>query len=227
MPDASLTARIWARFLEVAPEIWQATLDTLYMTIISSTLAVALGMALAVLMIITGPQGLSPRKSLYTVVDFSVNLVRSFPFIILLIAIQDFTRLITGTSTGTEAMMVPLTLATAPFVARLFEGSMLEVDKGVIEAARSFGASNASVILRVLIPEALPSIILNIAVLAIVLLGFSAMAGIVGGGGLGDLAMKYGYYRYETDVMIMAVVVLVIIVLAIQGIGNFLYRILR
>ena len=160
-------------------------------------------------------------------VDFVVNLLRSFPFIILLIAIIPVTRLVVGTSIGSAAAIVPLTVAAAPFVARLIEGCFLEVDKGVIEAARSFGASNGQIIFRVLLPEALPSIVLNVAVIAITLLGYSAMAGTVGGGGLGDLAVKYGYNRFQVDIMVYSVVILCILVLVIQGLCNLLYKLLR
>ena len=170
---------------------------------------------------------LRPCRPVYQVVDFVVNLLRSFPFIILLIAIIPVTRLVVGTSIGSAAAIVPLTVAAAPFVARLIEGCFLEVDKGVIEAARSFGASNGQIIFRVLLPEALPSIVLNVAVIAITLLGYSAMAGTVGGGGLGDLAVKYGYNRFQVDIMVYSVVILCILVLVIQGLCNLLYKLLR
>ena len=183
-----------------------------------------MGFALAIVMIITGPTGLRPNKPLYSVLDLAVNLGRSFPFIILMIAIIPFTRMIVGTSIGSTASIVPLTLAAAPFVARLMEGSLLEVDPGVIEAARSFGASNRQIIFSVMIKEAMPSIILNWAVVAINLLGYSAMAGAVGGGGLGDLAIKYGYNRFQTDVMIYSVAILIIIVQIIQSAGNYVYK---
>ena len=205
-------------------ELIAALWETLYMVALSTILSGVMGFALAIVMIITGPTGLRPNKPLYSVLDLVVNLGRSFPFIILMIAIIPFTRMIVGTSIGSTASIVPLTLAAAPFVARLMEGSLLEVDPGVIEAARSFGASNRQIIFSVMIKEAMPSIILNWAVVAINLLGYSAMAGAVGGGGLGDLAIKYGYNRFQTDVMIYSVAILIIIVQIIQSAGNYVYK---
>ena len=208
-------------------ELLAALLETVYMVAASTAFSLLLGFGLAVLMIQTGPQGLRPNPKVYTVLDVLVNLLRSFPFIILLVAIIPFTRLVVGTTIGSTAAIVPLTIAAAPFVARLIETCFLEVDRGVIEAARSFGASNTQIIFRVLIPEALPSIVLNVAVIAITLLGYSAMAGTVGGGGLGDLAVKYGYNRFQVDIMVYSVIILCLLVLLIQGVCNFLYKILR
>ncbi|MDY0258201.1 MAG: methionine ABC transporter permease [Desulfovibrio sp.] len=220
-------APLWDRLQDKMPEILLATWETLQMVMLSTFFSLLIGFALAILMIVTNPIGLSPCRSVYRVADFVVNLVRSFPFIILLIAIIPFTRFVVGTSIGSAAAIVPLTIAAAPFVARLIETCFLEVDRGVIEAARSFGASNSQIIFRVLFPEALPSIVLNIAVIAITLLGYSAMAGTVGGGGLGDLAVKYGYNRFQIDIMVYSVIILCILVLLIQGICNVLYKILR
>ncbi len=208
-------------------ELLAALLETLYMVAASTAFSLILGFGLAVLMIQTGPHGLRPNPRVYAVLDVLVNLLRSFPFIILLVAIIPFTRLVVGTTIGSTAAIVPLTIAAAPFVGRILEASFLEVDRGVVEAARSFGATDMQVIFRVMLKEALPSIILNVAVVAITLLGYSAMAGMVGGGGLGDLAIKYGYIRYDTLVMILSVVLLVGIVQCIQSFGNFLYRKLR
>ena len=220
-------APLWDRLQDKMPEILLATWETLQMVMLSTFFSLLIGFALAILMIVTNPIGLSPCRSVYRVADFVVNLVRSFPFIILLIAIIPFTRFVVGTSIGSAAAIIPLTIAAAPFVARLIETCFLEVDRGVIEAARSFGASNSQIIFRVLFPEALPSIVLNIAVIAITLLGYSAMAGTVGGGGLGDLAVKYGYNRFQVDIMVYSVIILCILVLLIQGICNVLYKILR
>ena len=178
-------------------------------------------------MIMTGPSGLRPNAPLYRVLDVVVNLLRSFPFIILLIAIIPLTRIIVGTSIGSTASIVPLTIAATPFVARLMEGSLLEVDRGVVEAAKSFGASTWQIIWGVMIKEAMPSLVLNWAVVAINLLGYSAMAGVVGGGGLGDLAIKYGYNRFQTDVMIYSVAILIVVVQVIQCIGNYIYEKIR
>ncbi|MCC8180888.1 MAG: ABC transporter permease [Planctomycetes bacterium] len=215
------------RIRDIGPDLWQATLETIYMVAASTVFSLILGFILAVLMIMSHPQGLRPRASLYRVLDAVVNLGRSFPFIILLIAILPFTRLVVGTTIGSTAAIVPLTIAAAPFAARVIEGCFLEVDHGVVEAARSFGAADMQIVYKVLLPEALPSIVLNIAVIAINLLGYSAMAGTVGGGGLGDLATKYGYYRFQADVMLYAVIILVVMVQAMQSISGVIYKRLR
>ena len=208
-------------------ELLYALWETLYMVIVSTVLSGIFGSGVAILMIITGPSGLRPNAPLYRVLDVVVNLLRSFPFIILLIAIIPLTRIIVGTSIGSTASIVPLTIAATPFVARLMEGSLLEVDRGVVEAAKSFGASTWQIIWGVMIKEAMPSLVLNWAVVAINLLGYSAMAGVVGGGGLGDLAIKYGYNRFQTDVMIYSVAILIVVVQVIQCIGNYLYEKIR
>ena len=208
-------------------ELLYALWETLYMVIVSTVLSGIFGSGVAILMIITGPSGLRPNAPLYRVLDVVVNLLRSFPFIILLIAIIPLTRIIVGTSIGSTASIVPLTIAATPFVTRLMEGSLLEVDRGVVEAAKSFGASTWQIIWGVMIKEAMPSLVLNWAVVAINLLGYSAMAGVVGGGGLGDLAIKYGYNRFQTDVMIYSVAILIVVVQVIQCIGNYIYEKIR
>ena len=208
-------------------ELLYALWETLYMVIVSTVLSGIFGSGVAILMIITGPSGLRPNAPLYRVLDVVVNLLRSFPFIILLIAIIPLTRIIVGTSIGSTASIVPLTIAATPFVARLMEGRLLEVDRGVVEAAKSFGASTWQIIWGVMIKEAMPSLVLNWAVVAINLLGYSAMAGVVGGGGLGDLAIKYGYNRFQTDVMIYSVAILIVVVQVIQCIGNYIYEKIR
>ena len=208
-------------------ELLYALWETLYMVIVSTVLSGIFGSGVAILMIITGPSGLRPNAPLYRVLDVVVNLLRSFPFIILLIAIIPLTRIIVGTSIGSTASIVPLTIAATPFVARLMEGSLLEVDRGVVEAAKSFGASTWQILWGVMIKEAMPSLVLNWAVVAINLLGYSAMAGVVGGGGLGDLAIKYGYNRFQTDVMIYSVAILIVVVQVIQCKGNYIYEKIR
>ena len=208
-------------------ELLEALLETLHMVFLSTLFSVLFGFALALAMVLTGQDHFHPNKAVYRTLDLLVNLLRSFPFIILMIAIIPLTRMIAGTSIGSTAAIVPLTIAATPFVARIMETSLLEVDKGVIEAARAFGATNWQILTRVMVREALPAIILNIAVIAINLLGYSAMAGVVGGGGLGDLAIKYGYNRFQTDVMIYSVAVLIVIVQIVQSIGNMLYKKLR
>ena len=208
-------------------ELVAALWETIYLVVVSTFFSGIFGSGVAILMIITGPNGLKPNKAVYGVLDVAVNLLRSFPFIILLIAIIPLTRLIAGTSIGSTASIVPLTIAATPFVARLMEGSLLEVDRGVVEAARSFGASTTQIIFGVMIKEAMPEIVLNWAIVAINLLGYSAMAGVVGGGGLGDLAIKYGYNRFQTDVMVYSVAILIVIVQVIQYAGNYVYEKIR
>jgi D-methionine transport system permease protein len=216
-----------AGFMDLREALWQSLLQTLYMVFFSTLFSFLIGFALAVCMIITGPQGLRPRRTLYAVLNMGVDTLRSLPFIILLIAIMPLTRLIMGTAIGTTATILPLTAAAAPFAARLLEANFLEVDRGVVEAARSFGAGPGQIIFRVMLPEALPAIILNIAVLAIALIGYSAMAGAVGGGGLGDLAYRLGYTRFQADAIVWCVVLLLVLVKCIQATGNWLYRRLR
>jgi len=201
--------------------------ETLYMVLFSTLFSVIGGFGLAILLIMTGPHGLRPNLKIYTVLDVVVNLVRSFPFMILMIFLIPVTRIVAGVAYGSTAAIVPLTIAAIPFMARLIEGSLLEVDPGVVEAARSFGASDSQIIYRVMVKEALPSIVLNIAILGITLLGYSAMAGAIGGGGLGALAYNEGYIRFKADIMILSVVVLIIVVQCIQSGGNYLYKKLR
>ncbi|MDR1613111.1 MAG: ABC transporter permease [Planctomycetota bacterium] len=197
------------------------------MVALSTFFALLVGFALAVALIITHPRGLRPNRPAYSILDWLVNLGRSFPFTILMISIQPLTRLIVGTSLGNDAAIVALSIAAAPMAARLIEGCFLEVDRGVVEAARSFGAGDMQIILRVLLPEALPALILDVAIIGITLLGYAAMAGTVGGGGLGDFAMKYGYYRFQSDLMLYAVIILVIIVQLMQSVSGFIYKRLR
>ena len=208
-------------------ELLFALWETVYMVLVSTFFSMVFGFALAIVMILTGRNGLKPNPSLYAALDLVVNLLRSFPFIILMIAIIPLTRLIVGTSIGSTASIVPLTIAAVPFVARIMEGSLLEVDPGVVEAARSFGAGDMQIVFGVLIKEALPSIVFNTAVVAINLLGYSAMAGAVGGGGLGDLAIRYGYNRFQTDVMIESVIILIVVVQIIQSVGSRFYEKLK
>ena len=216
-----------ARMAELWPLLWRATLETLYMVFASTALSLVFGFIAAVFMLLWNPHGLRPRPKRYNMLDGLVNLARSFPFIILIISIRPLTRWIVGTTIGNEAAIFPLVVAAIPFAARLIEANLLEVDRGVVEAARSFGAGDFHIILRVMLPEALPSIVLNISVLAINLLGYSAMAGVVGGGGLGDLAIKYGYNRFQPDVMLYSVFIILIMVQIMQSSSNYLYNRLR
>ncbi|SER95184.1 methionine ABC transporter permease [Lachnobacterium bovis] len=198
--------------------------ETLYMTIIGTLLAYILGIPLGVLLYVTSKEGIKPNKVIYGVFGTIINIVRSIPFMILLVALIPFTRLVVGTSIGTDATIVPLVIGAAPFVARMIESSLLEVDYGVIEAALSMGASNFQIIKKVLLPEAKPSLLTGSTIAITTILGYSAMAGFVGGGGLGATALNYGYSRYQTDIMLITVVVLVIIVQIFQEVGMYIVR---
>lgn len=193
---------------------------SIYMTLISTLIAYAIGLPLGVILVVTAPGGLKPRKVIYKILDFVVNIVRSVPFLILLITIMPLTKLLVGKSYGPAATIVPLALAAAPFVARLVEASLLEVDHGVIEAAQSMGAGIFTIIFKVLLAEARTSLIVGATIALGTILGYSAMAGVVGGGGLGNIAIQYGYYRNQLPVMYAAVVILVIIVQVLQVIGT-------
>lgn len=198
--------------------------DTLYMTMVSTFFSYVFGMIMGVVLVICRRDGIRPNALVYNVLDVVVNLTRSFPFLILMIAVIPFTRFLVGTTIGNNATVVPLVLAAAPFVARLVEASLLEVDSGVVEAAQSMGASTWQIIIKVLLPEARPSLINGSAVSAITILGYSAMSGAVGGGGLGKLAIMYGYNRYQTDIMAITVILLIVIVQAFQSFGNWATR---
>ena len=210
-----------AQLVEMLAEgVW----DTLYMTIVSTGLSYLFGIPVGVLLVICRKGGIAPRPLLYAVLDVVVNLTRSFPFLILMIAVIPFTRFLVGTTIGNNATVVPLVIAAVPFVGRLIESSLLEVDAGVVEAAQSMGASDWQIITKVLLPEALPSLLNGSAVAAITILGYSAMSGAVGGGGLGKLAIMYGYNRYQTGIMFATVVLLIIIVQIFQEAGTRLSR---
>ena len=197
---------------------------SIYMTLISTLIAYAIGLPLGVILVVTAPGGLRPSKTLYKILDFVVNIVRSVPFLILLITIMPLTKLIVGKSYGPAATIVPLALAAAPFVARLVESSLLEVDLGVIEAAQSMGAGLFTIIFKVLLAEARTSLIVGATIALGTILGYSAMAGVVGGGGLGNIAIQYGYYRNQLNVMYAAVIILVVIVQVLQIIGTRLSK---
>ena len=197
---------------------------SIYMTLISTLIAYAIGLPLGVILVVTAPGGLRPSKTLYKILDFVVNIVRSVPFLILLITIMPLTKLIVGKSYGPAATIVPLALAAAPFVARLVESSLLEVDHGVIEAAQSMGAGLCTIIFKVLLAEARTSLIVGATIALGTILGYSAMAGVVGGGGLGNIAIQYGYYRNQLNVMYAAVIILVVIVQVLQIIGTRLSK---
>ena len=202
----------------------QAVGQTVYMVFFSTLFASILGFILGIVVTVTSPKGLKPNKIIYNVLDLIINVLRSFPFIILIVFIIPLTRAIVGTPIGEAAAIVPLTIAAAPFVARIIESSLKEVDSGVIEAAKSFGASNTQIIFKVMLKEAVPSIISGLTLTIINIIGYSAMAGSVGAGGLGKVAISYGYQRYQTDVMIVTVIILIIMVQGLQSLGNYLYK---
>lgn len=204
--------------------LWEALLETLYMVGLAVVLSTLGGLPLGVLVVITSPGHILANRRLNNFLGAVINLGRSIPFIILMVAIIPFTRLVVGTSIGTAAAMVPLTVAAIPFVARLVETSLKEVDRGVIEAAQAMGATPWQIITKVLIPEALPSLILGVTITTVTLIGYSAMAGAIGGGGLGDLAIRYGYQRFRMDVMIWTVLVLIVLVQVIQMLGDAVSR---
>lgn len=200
------------------------TLDTLQMTVISTIMAMIIGIPLSVVLVVTSKGHILENAALNKILGAIVNATRSIPFIILMVAIIPFTRMVVGTSIGTTAACVPLTLAAIPFLARLVETSIKDIQFGVIEAAQSMGASPFQIIRKVLLPEALPTIIDNVTVLIVNLIGYSAMAGAIGGGGLGDIAIRYGYQRFQGDIMLATIIILIIMVQVIQMIGDGLSK---
>ncbi len=202
--------------------MWSGSLETLYMVAMSLFFAFVGGIPLGVLTTITRPGHILPNKYVNFVLDGIINIGRSIPFIILMVAVIPFTRMVVGTSIGTNAAVVPLSLAAIPFMGRVTDNAILEVDSGVIESAQSMGASPAQIVFKVLLPESLPAIILGLTLTAISLVSYSAMAGAIGGGGLGDIAIRYGYQRFELFIMLETIVILVIMVQVIQRIGNWI-----
>lgn len=195
------------------------TKDTLYMTVVSTIFAYLLAFPIGIALVITKKDGLHPIGFIYRILDVVVNIGRSVPFLILLIAVIPLTTLIAGKSYGSTATIVPLIIASTPFIARLIESSLQEVDQGVIEAAQSMGASLSTIVFKVLVPEAKTSLIVGGTIAVGTILSYSAMAGVVGGGGLGDIAIRFGYYRYQTNIMILTVILLVLLVQLLQVIG--------
>ena len=202
----------------------EATNQTLYMVFGSTLFSVILGFVPAIILVLTAPDGLKPNKGIYQVLDFIVNTFRSFPFIILLILVIPVTRAIVGTSLGSTAAIVPLTISAIPFVARVIESALRSVDPGLIEAAKSFGASDMQIIVHVYFKEAFPSILSGIILTMISIIGYTAMAGSVGGGGLGDVAIRRGYQAYNLNYLFVTSLILIVIVQIIQNIGNYLYK---
>lgn len=202
--------------------LWQGILDTIYMTLVSILLACVLGFPIGILAVVSSPKGIHPMPIINKILGAIINIGRSIPFIILLVAIRPFTKWIVGTSLGPDAVIVPLVISATPFIARLVENSFNDLDAGVIEAARSMGARDMQIIWKVMVPEALPSLILGISLGAITIVGYTAMAGTVGGGGLGDIAIRYGYYRDEYDIAVVTIVLLVVIVQILQSLGQLI-----
>ena len=213
----------WLTLVDNLPNLPFATWETLYATVLSTLLAMVIGLPLGVLLVVGEKDGILPLpRWLMAVINTVINLLRSVPFLILMIAAIPLSRLIMGTSIGTLASIVPLVVASFPFVARLVETSLREVDGGVIEAAQSMGATPFQIISRVMVPESLPSLIANVTIALTTILGYSAMAGIIGGGGLGQIAINYGYYKYKYLIMVVATILLVVLVQLFQSLGTWL-----
>ncbi|MDP0489373.1 MAG: methionine ABC transporter permease [Fusobacterium sp. JB021] len=205
--------------------IFNSTLETLYMVLFSTLFSLVIGFPIGILLVITKEGNIWEKQKLNQILEFIINTLRSFPFIILMICLFPLSRIIVGTTIGVNAAIVPLSISAAPFVARIVEGALNEIDKGLIEASSSMGANNLTIIFKVMIPETLPHLIHGITVTIISLIGYSAMAGTIGAGGLGDLAIRFGYQRFKVDIMIYAVIVIIILVQLIQSLGNYLvYR---
>lgn len=211
---------MWTK--EVVWMIIEGIRDTLYMTLVSTLFGYLLGLPMGITLAVTDKNGIKPNAIIYKILDVIANIIRSIPFLILLILIIPLTRLLVGKSYGSTATIVPLTIAAAPFIARMIESSLNEVDKGVIEAAQSMGADTFTIIWKVLLVEARTSILVGATIALGTILGYSAMAGSVGGGGLGDIAIRYGYYRYQTDIMLVTVLLLIVLVQIFQTIGMHL-----
>ena len=210
--------------LKLAELMLQGLGETMYMVLVSTSIAYVIGLPLGIVLCITDKEGIRPNRALNAVLGFVVNMLRSVPFLILLVAIMPFTRKVVGTTIGSTATIVPLIVGSAPFIARMVESSVKEVDSGVIEAVQSMGTPDFKIITKVLIPEAKPSLIMGAAIAITTILGYSALAGFTGGGGLGAIAVNYGYYRYKTDVMLVTVLLLVIIVQIFQEVGMYITR---
>lgn len=215
---------IGMNFAQMSQLLLQGTLDTLYMTLASTLIAYLIGIPLGVILVVTRKDGICPAPKTNAVLGTIVNIMRSVPFLILIIVLIPFTRFVVGTSIGATATVVPLIVGAAPFIARMVESSLLEVDAGVVEVAQAMGASPWQIVTKVLLKEAVPSLITGAAIALTTILGYSAMAGAVGGGGLGDLAIKYGYHRYQTDVLLLTLVILIALVQIIQALGNGLAK---
>ena len=207
---------------QVVAMLLEGIRDTVYMTLVSTFVGYVLGLPMGILLTISDKDGIKPNAAIYKVLDFISNILRSIPFLILLILLIPFTRLVVGRSYGSNATIVPLVIAAAPYIARMVESSLKEVDNGVIEAARSMGASNFQIVTKVMLVEARTSLVTNATIALGTILGYSAMAGTVGGGGLGDIAIRYGYTRWQTDIMIITVVLLILLFQIFQTTGMYI-----
>lgn len=204
---------------QVIKMLLEGVRDTVYMTLVSTFAGYVIGLPMGVVLTVTDKDGIKPNAVIYRILDAISNVVRSIPFLILLILLIPFTRLIVGKSYGSTATIIPLVITAAPYIARMVESSLKEVDKGVIEAAKSMGATNLDIIFRVMLVEARTSLIMGATIAMGTILGYSAMAGTVGGGGLGDIAVRYGYYRWQTNIMIVTVILIIILFQIFQTVG--------
>lgn len=210
--------------MDIKAVLIESLMETLIMVVVSTAFAVAMGMILAIILVLTDKEGPRPNRVIYKTLDAIINTLRSFPFVILMVVVAPITRAIVGKSIGTMAAIVPLTIAAAPFVARIIESSLKEVDKGIIEAAKSLGATKTQIIFKIMMKEALPSIASGLTLTIISIIGYSAMAGSIGGGGLGAAAIRYGYNGFNSEFMFYTVVVIIVLVQLIQSIGNYIYK---
>ena len=199
-----------------------STVETLYMVLFSTLFSLILGFPLGVLLLVTKPGNIYEMKKFNAILEVVINALRSFPFIILMILLFPLSRFVVGTTIGSTAALVPLSIGAAPFVARIVEGALLEVDPGLVEASQSMGANNKTIIFKVMLPECYPTLIHGITVTIISLIGYSAMAGTIGAGGLGDLAIRFGYLRFKLDIMVYSIIIIIILVQIIQSVGNFI-----
>ncbi|TAP25166.1 methionine ABC transporter permease [Arthrobacter sp. S41] len=222
--NGSAAAFNFDRIVELAPEIWVAMAQTFAMLLVAIPIAILLGTPLGIWLFSMSPNGLRPRPRLHQIVDGIVNTIRSFPFLILLIAIIPFTRFVVGTTIGTAAVIVPLTINAIPYFARFVEQNISQLGNGVVEAAQAMGATRGQIIREVLLVEARPALLSSITIMTVSFISYSAMAGLVGGGGIGDFAIRYGYYRYETGVMLLAIILMILLVHAVQFVGTRLSR---
>lgn len=210
--------------LELLPDMTKALGETLLMVFMAGSISTLIGIPIGVVLVVTRPEGILENKVVYSIVGKLINVFRSIPFVILLAAIIPVTRFIVGTTIGMKGAIVPLVFGTVPFIARQIESALLDIDKGVIEAAHAMGSSPFEIIYRVLLKEGLPGIVYALTISTVSLISFSAVAGTVGGGGLGDFAIRYGYQYFKTDIMVATIIILLILVSVIQGIGEFLLK---